>query len=301
MATATTNPTPHQPRTSARKVESNRRNASKSTGPRTTQGKARSRLNAMKHGILASQTVIATIEGRPDRKLFEQTVEGLTADFQPVGTYEQLLVQEIAACFWRKRRLLKFENRAAFDVYEKPAFKVLNEPLNHEVLREPLYTEGGNLTTAAQIYEHAGLDDITLPSEADTMRIVRYEAAVNRTRERAVKSLREMQDARRGVATGSREKVAPAVDRIAARRNATSAQGKILPLFMSTQVWQKISDIFEEAAEAEARKPENYQTKPKKVITDEIIQDMVERIKRDLSGGGQPKEPENDSNKPPTE
>jgi hypothetical protein len=255
----------------------------------------------MKHGILASQTVIATMEGRADRKLFEQTVEGLTADFQPVGTYEQLLVQEIAACFWRKRRLLKFENRAAFDVYDRPAFKVLNEPLNHEVLREPLYTEGGNLTTAAQIYEHAGLDDITLPSEADTMRVVRYETAINRTRERAVKSLREMQAARRGGASGSRERVAPAVDRIAARRNATSAQGKILPLFMSTQIWQKISDIFEEAAAAEARNPENHQTKPKKVLTDEHIQEMLKNIRRTFEMDGPSGEPGDDENKPPSD
>src|ERR1700690_3440707 len=101
--------------TSPRKADANRRNASRSTGPRTAQGKSWSRLNALKHGILASQAVIATIEGRAERRLFEATVEGLAQDFQPVGTYEQLLVQEIAACFWRKRRLLRFESRAAFE------------------------------------------------------------------------------------------------------------------------------------------------------------------------------------------
>ena len=56
---------------SPRKAASNRRNAAKSTGPRTARGKAWSRLNAMKHGILASQAVIATMEGYAERKLFE--------------------------------------------------------------------------------------------------------------------------------------------------------------------------------------------------------------------------------------
>ena len=53
------------------------------------------------------------------------------------------------------------------------------------------------MTTAEQIYKHAGLDAVTLPNEKDTARVIRYEAAINRTRERAVASLREMKKARR--------------------------------------------------------------------------------------------------------
>ncbi len=39
----------------ARKIEANRRNALKSTGPRTENGKKKSRYNALKHGILAKE------------------------------------------------------------------------------------------------------------------------------------------------------------------------------------------------------------------------------------------------------
>ena len=47
--------------TQAQRAEINRRNARKSTGPRTDAGKAASRLNAMKHGLRA-QTVPLPVE-----------------------------------------------------------------------------------------------------------------------------------------------------------------------------------------------------------------------------------------------
>ncbi len=61
-------------KTSQRKVESNRCNAQKSTGPKTARGKTWSRLNALKHGVLASQAVLTTMEGRGQRKAFEEMV-----------------------------------------------------------------------------------------------------------------------------------------------------------------------------------------------------------------------------------
>ena len=44
--------------TSARKAEANRRNALKSTGPNTPEGKAAVRLNALRHGLLTQQILL---------------------------------------------------------------------------------------------------------------------------------------------------------------------------------------------------------------------------------------------------
>jgi hypothetical protein len=52
-----------------------------------TQSKSRSRLNALKHGIFASQAVLTAIEGREERAAFEQLLDGLAQDFAPVGTF----------------------------------------------------------------------------------------------------------------------------------------------------------------------------------------------------------------------
>jgi hypothetical protein len=50
-------------------IEANRRNALKSTGPRTKAGKQASRCNAVRHGLTA-ETVISALEDANDYKAF---------------------------------------------------------------------------------------------------------------------------------------------------------------------------------------------------------------------------------------
>ena len=45
-----------------RQIAANRRNARKSTGPRTLEGKARSRLTALQHGLTAQHAVLQSAE-----------------------------------------------------------------------------------------------------------------------------------------------------------------------------------------------------------------------------------------------
>jgi hypothetical protein len=44
---------------SDKKIEANRRNALKSTGPRTTEGKAAVRLNALRHGLRSEEVLLS--------------------------------------------------------------------------------------------------------------------------------------------------------------------------------------------------------------------------------------------------
>src|SRR6266581_1735812 len=85
---------------SYRQMQANRRNALKSTGPRTEAGKETSRCNAVRHGLTA-ETVISALEDAEDYKAFEAAV---TADYDAQSAVERQLVLRLASLLWRLRR-----------------------------------------------------------------------------------------------------------------------------------------------------------------------------------------------------
>lgn len=91
--------------TSARQRAANRRNAQKSTGPRTDAGKAVSAQNARKHGIFGADIA----HGGEDPAAFDALVEALRGDLKPVGPLEEGLVDQLAVAFWRNKRLVQAE------------------------------------------------------------------------------------------------------------------------------------------------------------------------------------------------
>jgi hypothetical protein len=91
--------------TSFRQIEANRRNASKSTGPITEEGKQRSRCNAVRHGLTA-ETVIGALEDAEDYKAFEAAI---IADYDAQSAVERELVLRLASLLWRLRRATTME------------------------------------------------------------------------------------------------------------------------------------------------------------------------------------------------
>jgi hypothetical protein len=91
--------------TSYRQIEANRRNALKSTGPKTEAGKQVSRCNAVRHGLTA-ETVISALEDAEDYKAFEGAV---TADYDAPSAVERELVLRLASVLWRLRRATTIE------------------------------------------------------------------------------------------------------------------------------------------------------------------------------------------------
>ncbi len=90
---------------SEKQFSANRRNAAKSTGPTTQNGKLQSRRNAMRHGLTAA-TVVPAIE---DSQEFERFEAAIRADYQPVSTIEHELVARLAFLLWRLRRATLIE------------------------------------------------------------------------------------------------------------------------------------------------------------------------------------------------
>jgi len=91
--------------TSYRQIQSNRRNALKSTGPKTAAGREVSRSNALRHGLTA-ETVISDLEDAEDYKAFETAI---TADYDAQSAVERELVLRLASILWRLRRATTIE------------------------------------------------------------------------------------------------------------------------------------------------------------------------------------------------
>jgi hypothetical protein len=84
--------------TSFREIEANRRNALRSTGPKTEDGK-RSRSNSLRHRLTA-ETVIDRLEDSEDYAAFEAAV---IADYDARTAVERELVLRLASLLWRQR------------------------------------------------------------------------------------------------------------------------------------------------------------------------------------------------------
>jgi MoxR-like ATPase len=91
--------------TSFRQIEANRRNALRSIGPKTEEGKQQSRRNALRHGLTA-ETVIEGLEDKEDYKAFEAAV---IADYDARTAVERELVLRLASLLWRLRRIISIE------------------------------------------------------------------------------------------------------------------------------------------------------------------------------------------------
>ena len=94
---------------SEKKLEANRRNCLKSTGPRTPEGRAVSRMNALKHGLASKEVLVRGSVRRESGRELAAWHERFHSQLQPVGPIEELLVDQIVTLRWRLRRVLTAE------------------------------------------------------------------------------------------------------------------------------------------------------------------------------------------------
>ena len=96
-------------RLSEKQLTANRANALKSTGPRTPEGRAVSRWNALQHGVLARAVIPPALEQYESRDEFSFLLQTLHEDLAPQSALEEMLVERIASSYWRLARLLRAE------------------------------------------------------------------------------------------------------------------------------------------------------------------------------------------------
>jgi hypothetical protein len=134
---------------SLKQVDANRLNTLKSTGPKTSEGKDRSRCNAIRHGLTA-ETVIVGFEDASDYEAFEATV---IADYDARSAVERELVLRLASVLWRLRRATGIET-ALFD----------------SVIKQSGQSDGFARASDTLLLSRLFLDPKDQPSDADAVR-----------------------------------------------------------------------------------------------------------------------------------
>jgi hypothetical protein len=91
--------------TTENKIEANRLNAQKSTGPRTPEGKTRSSQNAVTHGLCSARPVLAV----EDKEEFNDFANDFIRNLDPLNPVEEFLSRRIACLAWRLQRAARYE------------------------------------------------------------------------------------------------------------------------------------------------------------------------------------------------
>jgi hypothetical protein len=158
---------------SERRIEANRRNAQLSSGPCTKAGKARSSLNALRHGITGQVSIMTT----EDRAAHDKFVQELIERFRPEDALELQFASLIAEDFWRLQRIRAVEN----DILALGAF---SEAANIDVEHPEVHT---SITRARTFLEHS----------KELERLTLYEQRINRAIEKNRRQLDELQAERK--------------------------------------------------------------------------------------------------------
>jgi hypothetical protein len=116
--------------TSLKKVLANRNNAKKSTGPRTENGKAWAKRNAVKHGLRA-EYIITVGENKIE---FEELKDQFVKELQPIDIISMQLVNRIVLTAWNLQRSDKIQSgMLAYEMlsYEADEYKSKLKEIHH--------------------------------------------------------------------------------------------------------------------------------------------------------------------------
>jgi hypothetical protein len=145
------------------------------SGPKTPEGKAVSKLNALKHGILSQEVLI---EGE-DENTLKSLSEALIDELKPLGPIEEVLVDRIISSLWRLRRSINAEKNTM--EYVK------NDGFVFAGLDGVFDEKQGDRSRIKNMLTHEGVETI-----------LRYETTIERSLLKALHELERIQARRNG-------------------------------------------------------------------------------------------------------
>ena len=206
-----------------KQIRANQKNARKSTGPRTAEGKRVSSKNALSYGLHSQMLVLP--DENPEE--FQSHSSALQEYFQPVGIAEKELVNRLANLFWRLRRSYRIETSILTQKYfqekaeradDKAATFVQTSMSSHDefvsrmhrttetVINEKEYTKAQQEAEKAieqMNREPTIIGDAFLRDASDNdalTKLSRYETTLQRNLSRTLQEFLQLQAARKGKA-----------------------------------------------------------------------------------------------------
>ena len=113
-------------------IAANRRNAKKSTGPKTPEGKAASCMNALRHGLRAEKAVLPN----ENEEEYAKIHLGLQDLYQPQTIPEQDLVDQAVLAKWKLVRA---------EVFEAKCYDTTSDPNDHAAILNRMTQVQGRL------------------------------------------------------------------------------------------------------------------------------------------------------------
>lgn len=163
---------------SQKQLEANRQNA-KLGGVKTEEGKAISKFNAVKHGILCQSLT------EYEKGLYPKVFDDLVAELKPVGFLEMMFVERIAMVFLRLFRVARVEK------------EFMQSKLHPTITSNPM----DNLMEdyGVKVVKEGYTPTISVGAITELEQtILRYETTIERSLYRALHELQRLQAARAG-------------------------------------------------------------------------------------------------------
>jgi hypothetical protein len=130
-------------------IDANRCNAQLSTGPRSEAGKFVSAKNALKHGLRATNALLAD----ESKYEFEQFAAAFTAELRPQGMQQEMVVERLVHLHWKLKRVPRLEAISMQELMTTPGANILPISVMAQDLRTFRHRKPVSAMSLLQVYE----------------------------------------------------------------------------------------------------------------------------------------------------
>jgi hypothetical protein len=221
---------------SERQREANRRNG-RLGGPKTIEGKERSRVNSLKHGLTSSALVVLPDE---DRKEYDELLSGFRGSFEPANEFEDALVVRLAQAHWRGLRSRAVETAmldTSANLQRREARRIV------ENCRENLNP-----------HEAIGVGFMIMPAERWEM-YLRYDTTISREFFKTLDALTKLQRTRQRQTSAAKQAIPEPAPPLVFAAGAG-------PQLSDSGIWSVSQDAANSTAAAAVTEPETPVVKP---------------------------------------